>query len=67
MFFSGTIAVIQYLSVIPSQPEEEFVVNFSSDTIQSHAINLNTSLDNNEVTHEDIKKIYKKIKIQTMK
>ena len=40
---------------------EEFVVNFSSDTIQSHAINLNTSLDNNEVTNEDIKKIYKKI------
>ena len=40
---------------------EEFVVNFSSDTIQSHTINLNTSLDNNEVTHEDIKKNYKKI------
>ena len=40
---------------------EEFVVNFSSNTIQSQAINLNISLDNNEVTHEDIKKIYKKI------
>ena len=40
---------------------EEFVVNFSSDTIQSHPINLNISLDSNEVTEEDIKKIYRKI------
>jgi len=40
---------------------EEFVVNFSSDTIQSHSINLNIPLDNNIVTNEDIKKIYKKI------
>ena len=40
---------------------EEFVVNFSSDTIQSQPINLNVPLDNNEVTHEDIKKIYKKM------
>ena len=40
---------------------EEFVVNFSSNTIQSQTVNLNISLDNNEVTHEDIKKIYKKI------
>ena len=40
---------------------EEFIVNFSSDTIQSKPVNLNTSLDNNEVTHEDVKKIYKKI------
>ena len=40
---------------------EEFIVNFSSDTIQSHTVNLNIALDNNEVTHEDIKKIYKKI------
>jgi len=40
---------------------EEFVVSFSSDTIKTHTINLNISLDNNEVTHEDIKKIYKKI------
>ena len=37
---------------------EEFVVNFSSNTIQSQTINLNISLDNNEVTNEDIKKIY---------
>ena len=35
---------------------EEFIVNFSSDTIQSKPVNLNTSLDNNEVTHEDVKK-----------
>ena len=40
---------------------EEFVVNFSSDTIQSDTINLKIPLDNNEVTQEDIKKIYKKI------
>ena len=40
---------------------EEFVVNFSSNTIQSQTINLNISLDNNEVTNEDIKKIYNKI------
>ena len=40
---------------------EEFIVNFSSNTIQSQPVNLNISLDNNEVTHEDIKKIYKKI------
>tara|TARA_B100002003_G_C14099821_1_gene528940 strand:+ start:351 stop:1571 length:1221 start_codon:yes stop_codon:yes gene_type:complete len=40
---------------------EEFIVNFSSDTIKSHTINLNISLDNNEVTHEDIKKIYKRM------
>ena len=40
---------------------EKFVVNFSSDTIQSHTINLNIPLDNNEVTHKNIKNIYKKI------
>ena len=40
---------------------EEFIVNFSSNTIQSQPLNLNISLDNNEVTHEDIKKIYKEI------
>lgn len=40
---------------------EEFIVNFSSDTIQSQPVNLNISLDNNEVTRDDIKKIYKKI------
>ena len=40
---------------------EEFVVNFSSDTIQSYPINLNISLDGNEITNEDIKNIYKKI------
>ncbi len=40
---------------------EEFVVNFSSHTIHSQPVNLNISLDNNEVTHEDIKKIYNKI------
>ncbi|PPR38458.1 MAG: Cell division protein FtsA [Alphaproteobacteria bacterium MarineAlpha6_Bin4] len=40
---------------------EEFVVNFSSSTIQSQIINLNTSLDNNEVTNEDIRNNYKQI------
>ena len=36
---------------------EEFIVNFSSETIQSQPVNLSSSLDNNEVTHEDIKKL----------
>ena len=40
---------------------EEFIVNFSSETIQSQPVNLSSSLDNNEVTHEDIKKLYRKI------
>jgi len=40
---------------------EEFVVNFTSNTIKSEPINLNMSLGNNEVTEEDIIKMYKKI------
>ena len=40
---------------------EEFVVNFTSNTIQSQTINLNMSLGNNEVTDEDVIKMYKKI------
>ena len=40
---------------------EEFVVNFTSNTIKSETINLNMSLGNNEVTEEDIIKMYKKI------
>ena len=52
---------IQSAETMCGSTVEEFVVNFSSDTIQSQPINLNISLDNNEVTREDIKKIYKKI------
>ncbi len=40
---------------------EEFVVNFTSNTIKSETINLNMSLGNNEVTEEDVIKMYKKI------
>ena len=40
---------------------EEFVVNFTSNTIKSETINLNMSLGNNEVTEEDIIKLYKRI------
>ena len=40
---------------------EEFVVNFTSNTIKSETINLNMSLGNNEVTEEDVIKIYKRI------
>ena len=40
---------------------EEFIVNFTSNTIKSEPINLNMSLGNNEVTEEDIIKMYKKI------
>ena len=39
---------------------EEFIVNFTSNTIKSEPINLNMSLGNNEVTEEDIIKMYKK-------
>tara|TARA_Y100000590_G_scaffold420683_1_gene523633 strand:- start:9147 stop:10361 length:1215 start_codon:yes stop_codon:yes gene_type:complete len=52
---------IQSAERMSGQTVEEFIVNFSSDTIMSHAVNLNISLDGNEVTNEDINNIYKKV------
>ena len=40
---------------------EEFIVNFSSNTIQSNIVNFSVSLGGNEITYEDIKNIDKKL------
>jgi len=41
---------------------DEFIVNFSSNTIQSNLLNLTVSLDGNEINTEDLKNINKKIR-----
>ena len=55
------ISAIQTAENMSGETIDEFVVNFSSNTIRSHVVNLNISLDDNEINSEDIKNIYRKI------
>lgn len=54
------ISTIKAAEKMSGETIEEFVVNFSSNSIQSNLINLNVSLDGNEITNEDIKNVNKK-------
>ena len=58
---NSIISTIKDAEKMSGETIEEFVVNFSSDSIRSNLINLNVSLDGNEITNEDLKNIDKKV------
>lgn len=55
-------SAIQAAETMSGETLDEFIVNFSSNTIQSNLINLNVSLDGNEINYEDIRNINNKVK-----
>ena len=57
---NSIVSTIQTAEQMTGDTVEEFVVNFSSNTIQSNLINLSVPLDGNEINAKNIKHVNKK-------